>query len=87
MPLASVTCTGGSCGGVVPTIQLAPFEGAGGIGTYNSNSNTQGTFIYDNSGEGSNQLNPFFTNGQGGYFEPGLPLRPFGSFQGAGVSG
>jgi hypothetical protein len=46
-----------------------------------------GMFLYDNSGEPGNPLNPFFTNGSGGYFEPGLPLRPFGEFQGVAVSG
>jgi hypothetical protein len=69
------------------TIPLAPVEGQGGIATYNTDSNTMGMFLYDNSGEPGNPLNPFFTNGMGGYFEPGLPLRPFGNFQGAAVSG
>jgi hypothetical protein len=64
-----------------------PLEGAGGIGTYNTDSNTMGMFLYDNSGFPGNPLNQFFTNGTGGYFEPGLPLRPFGEFQGAAVSG
>ena len=85
------TCTvalpAGGSGGAIPTIPLAPVEGFGGIATYSTNSNTQGMFLYDNSGEVGNQLNTFFTNGMGGYFEPGLPLRPFGSFQGAAVSG
>ena len=85
------TCTvavppGGS-GGAIPTIQVGPVEGQGGIGTYNTDSNTMGMFLYDNSGEPGNPLNQFFTNGMGGYFEPGLPLRPFGLFQGAVVSG
>jgi hypothetical protein len=77
----------GGTGGVIATIPVAPLEGLGGIGTYNTDSNTIGMFLYDNSGEPGNPLNPFFTNGQGGYFEPGLPLRPFGLFQGAAVSG
>jgi hypothetical protein len=85
------TCTvplpAGGTGGAIPTIPLAPIEGQGGIGTYNTDSNTMGMFLYDNSGEPGNPLNSFFTNGQGGYFEPGLPLRPFGMFQGAAVSG
>ena len=46
-----------------------------------------GMFLYDNSGFLGNPLNSFFTNGQGGYFEPGLPVRPFGLFQGVVVSG
>ena len=85
------TCTvalpAGGTGGAIATIPLAPLEGHGGIATYNTDSNTMGMFLYDNSGEGGNPLNSFFTNGMGGYFEPGLPLRPFGSFQGAAVSG
>jgi hypothetical protein len=87
VPLTTVTCPGGSCGGAIATIPLAPSEGFGGIATYNTDSNTMGMFLYDNSGEPGNPLNSFFTNGQGGYFEPGLPLRPFGLFQGAAVSG
>ena len=85
----TVPITGFSGGtlGSVGTIQLAPPEGEGGVGTYNTNSNTMGMFLYDNSGEPGNPLNPFFTNGQGGYFEPGLPVRPFGLWQGDGVSG
>ena len=85
------TCTvalpAGGSGGTIPTISLAPLEGVGGIATYNTDSNTMGLFLYDNSGEPGNPLNSFFTNGQGGYFEPGLPVRPFGEFQGAAVSG
>ena len=85
------TCTvplpAGGTGGAIATITLAPIEGQGGIATYNTDSNTMGMFLYDNSGEPGNPLNPFFTNGRGGYFEPGLPLRPFGLFQGAAVSG
>jgi hypothetical protein len=77
----------GGTGGAIATIPLAPFEGQGGIGTYNTDSNTMGMFLYDNSGEPGNPLNQFFTNSQGGYFEPGLPVRPFGLFQGAAVSG
>jgi hypothetical protein len=87
VPLTTVTCPGGSCGGAIATIPLAPTEGFGGIATYNTDSNTMGTFLYDNSGEPGNPLNSFFTNGTAGYFEPGLPLRPFGLFQGAAVSG
>jgi hypothetical protein len=85
----TVPITGFSGGtlGSVNTIQLAPLEGEGGIATYNTDSNTMGMFLYDNSGEPGNPLNSFFTNGQGGYFEPGLPVRPFGLFQGEAVSG
>src|SRR6202034_3098030 len=85
----TVPMTGFSGGtlGSINTIQLAPPEGEGGIATYNTDSNTMGMFLYDNSGEPGNPLNAFFTNGQGGYFEPGLPVRPFGLFQGEAVSG
>jgi hypothetical protein len=85
----TVPITGFSGGtlGSINTIPLAPVEGFGGIGTYNTDSNTMGMFLYDNSGEPGNPLYSFFTNGQGGYFEPGLPVRPFGLFQGAVVSG
>jgi hypothetical protein len=85
--VALPVCSGGGCGGAIPTISLAPVEGVGGIGTYNTDNNTMGMFLYDNSGFPGNPLNQFFTNGTGGYFEPGLPLRPFGMFQGAAVSG
>lgn len=84
------TCTvalpSGGSGGAIPAIQVAPLEGIGGIATYNTESNTMGMNVYDNSGFSGNPLNQFFTNGQGGYFEPGLPLRPVGMFQGAAVS-
>jgi hypothetical protein len=86
VPLTTVTCSGGSCGGAIATIPVGPVEGVGGIGTFATDSNTMGMFLYDNSGFPGNPLNQFFTNGMGGYFEPGLPLRPFGSFQGAAVS-
>lgn len=78
--------SGGGSGGSI-TIQLAPPEGEGGVATFNTDQNTMGMFLYDNTGFVGNPLNMFFTNGQGGYFEPGLPLRPFGEFQGVAVSG
>jgi len=78
--------TGFNSSGAI-TIPVAPPEGAGGIATYNTDSNTMGMFLYDNSGLPGNPLNAFFTNGTGGTFEPGLPVRPFGEFQGAAVSG
>jgi hypothetical protein len=86
------TCTvalpAGGSGGAIPTIQLAPVEGVGGIGTYNTDNNTMGMFLYDNSGEPGNPLNSFFAcPTSSGYCEPGLPVRPFGMFQGAVVSG
>ncbi len=78
--------SGAGSGGSI-NIQLAPTEGVGGVATYNTDTNEMGTFLYDNTGEVGNPLNPFFTNGTGGYFEPGLPVRAFGESQGAAVSG
>ena len=69
------------------SIPLAPLEGIGGVGTMTTDSNTMGLFLYDNTGFPGNPLNPFYTNGMGGYFEPGNPLRPSGMFQGLVVSG
>ena len=77
----------GGSSGAVTAINLAPVEGVGGIGTFNTDNNTMGMFLYDNTGFVGNPLNSFFTNGQSGYFEPGLPVRPFGQFMGAAVSG
>jgi len=82
----TVTPAGGS-GAVIPTIALAPVEGVGGIGTFNTDSNTMGMFLYDNTGFPGNPLNSFFTNGIGGYFEPGLPVGTFGQGVGLAVSG
>ena len=84
VPLTGIT---GGTGASIPNIQLAPPEGVGGIATVNTDNNMMGMFIYDNSGEPGNPLNMFFTNGMGGYWEPGLPLRTFGEFQGAAVAG
>jgi hypothetical protein len=78
---------GGAGSGGSINIPLAPPEGVGGVATYNTDSNTTGMFLFDNTGFPGNPLNPFFTNGQVGYFKPGLPVRPFGEFQGAAVSG
>jgi hypothetical protein len=83
----SLSSISGLTGASIGTIPIAPVEGAEGIATINTDSNTMGMFLYDNSGFTGNPLNQFFTNGQGGYWEPGLPLRPFGEFQGAAVSG
>ena len=84
--LTPATGTGFNSTGSI-TIPVAPVEGSGGIGTFNTDNNTMGMFLYDNSGEPGNPLNSFFTNGMGGYFEPGLPVRPFGEFEGEAVSG
>ena len=77
---------GGGTGGSV-TLPVGPLEGLPGLGTYNTDSNLFGAFLYDNSGVSGNPLNPFFTNSQGGYFEPGLPVKPFGLNVAAAVSG
>jgi hypothetical protein len=66
---------------------VGPVEGIGGMGTFNTDNNLMGVQLYDNSGFVGNPLNSFFTNGQGGYFEPGLPVQPWGQFLAAGVSG
>jgi hypothetical protein len=76
---------GGTLGSV--TVVVAPVDGWGGVATYNTDSNMMGDMLYDNSGLPGNPLNSFFTNGVGGYFEPGLPVVPFGNFMGAQVSG
>ena len=46
-----------------------------------------GDLLYDNSGFPGNPLNMFFTNHFGGYFEPGMPVRPWGNYLGVAVSG
>ena len=83
------TCTvalpAGGSGGAIPAIQLAPFEGVGGVAYPPLSNNMMGTIIYDNSC--SSTLNRFFASQSGGCFEPGLPLRPFGQFIAAKVSG
>jgi hypothetical protein len=66
---------------------VGPPEGSTGIATFSTDSNLMGVQIYDNSGLPGNPLNSFFGNGFGGYYEPGLPLHPFGEFMGAAVSG
>jgi hypothetical protein len=86
VPLPSAMTSGGGSGGAI-SIPIAPSEGLGGVATVSSDSNMMGLFLYDNTGFVGNPLNAFFTNGQGGYFEPGLPVRPFGQFQGLAVSG
>ena len=85
----TVPMTGFSGGtvGSVNVIPLNPVEGTGGVGTYNTDNNTMGMFLYDSSGKPGGPLNQFFGNGMGGYWEPGLPVRPFGQWQALGVSG
>jgi hypothetical protein len=74
-------------GAVIPTFSISPLEGVGGLGTYNSDNNMAGAQLYGNEGLPGNPLNPFFTNSMGGYWEPGLPVVPFGNFVGVQVSG
>ena len=73
--------------GTITAPPTAPPDGVGGIATYGTNSNMMGDMLYDNSGLPGNPLNSFFTNNMGGYWEPGLPVVPFGGFMGAQVSG
>ena len=82
-----LTALGSGSGGAIGALTIAPDEGVGGIATINTDSNTMGMFLYDNSGFPGNPLNGFFTNGQGGYWEPGMGVKPFGIFQGVAVSG
>ena len=81
----SVALPAGGSGGAIPTIQLGPVEGVGGIGNYPTDNNTLGEFLYDNSCLST--LSKFFTDNTGRCDEPGLPVRPFGMFQGLRVSG
>jgi hypothetical protein len=46
-----------------------------------------GMFIYGNDAEPEFRSIRSSPTGRGGYFEPGLSLRPFGFFQGVAVSG
>jgi hypothetical protein len=88
--VSSETMTAGAPGGTGASITsstLGPVEGVGGIATFATDNNLMGVQLYDNSGFSGNPLNPFFTNGQGGYFEPGLPVQPWGEFMAAAVSG
>lgn len=64
-----------------------PPDGQFGYGSYASDSNMTGNLLYDNTGFVGNPLNMFFTNQFGGYYEPGLPMKPFGEFLGTQVSG
>lgn len=84
--LTPPTGTGFNSSGAI-TLTYAPLEGLHGIATFNTDSNMTGLFLYGNEGFPGNPLNVFYTNGQGGYFEPGDAVRPFGEFQGESVSG
>ncbi len=78
--------TAGS-GGAVATPTLGPLEGIGGIGTYDTDNNMMGMFLYDNSGATGNPLAGKFAIPQGGQELPGLPVRPWGMRRGSQVSG
>jgi hypothetical protein len=82
-----ISALGAGTGGAIQVIPTAPVEGIGGIANFNTDNNLMGVLMYGNEGEVGNPLNSFFTNGQGGYFEPGVPVQPWGDFLGAAVSG
>lgn len=81
-----LTALGAGTAGSV-TIPTWPNEGSYGIAAFNNSVNMMGDMLYDNSGFPGNPLNTFFTNGLSGYFEPGMPVRPFGEFMGVEISG
>jgi hypothetical protein len=83
----SLVSLGAGTGGAITDIAVGPLDGWGGLGTYNSDSNSMGNLLYDNSGFVGNPLNMFFTDHMGGYYEPGLPVQPWGNYLGAAVSG
>lgn len=83
----SLAALGGGTGGAINPLIEAPMDGVGGIDSYATDGNIYGDKLYDNTGFPGNPLNSFFTNYQGGYFEPGLPAQPFGEFLGMQVSG
>jgi hypothetical protein len=87
--VASHTFSAGSPTGSGASVAalLAPSDGVGGIATLGTDMNMTGDLLYDNSGFPGNPLNPFFANGFGGYFEPGLPVMPWGNYLGAAVGG
>jgi len=91
--LTSATYTAGSPGGsgaAVSTLTYGPNQGAGGIASMISDTNSTGVFLYDNSGEPGNPLFSVFANpanSNTSYFEPGLPVQSWGQSIGARVSG
>jgi hypothetical protein len=85
----TVGAPGGS-GGAVSTMAYGPNQGAGGIASMISDTNSTGVFLYDNSGEPGNPLFSVFANpanSNTSYFEPGLPVQSWGQSIGARVSG
>jgi hypothetical protein len=87
------TCTfipnaGGTPGSIV--IAVGGPDGFAKIGSYNTDSNEMGDQLYGNEGEpppAMNPLYPFFKDGNGGVFEPGLPIMNFGEFVAPEVTG
>ena len=87
----TISGLGSGTGGAVTTIAVGPnntntFPG-GAIGTWFTDYDTVGGFLYDNSGQPGNPLNSIFTNGNGGVYDPGLPVTPFGEVYGVQISG
>jgi hypothetical protein len=84
---AAFASMGAGTGGAIATPPNKPTDGTYGITDSGYSAILMGDELYDNSGFVGNPLHSFFDNGMGGYFEPGLPVRPFGLFLGAAVSG
>ena len=55
--LPSTGPVSGGTGGAIGTLTIGPFEGAGGIATYVTDSNMTGAQLYDNTGLPGNPLN------------------------------
>jgi hypothetical protein len=77
----------GGTGGSISAITQGPLEGRGGIGTYDTDNNMMGVFMYDNTGSTGNPLAGKFSIPQGGQEAPGLAVRPWGMRRGSQVSG
>ena len=82
---------GSGSGGAITALTQGPNEGQGGVVTTGSNNNTTGVQLYDNSCEPGNPLATLNVGcvapATNTYFEPGLPVVPWGQFYGAAVSG
>ena len=83
----ALAAMGAGTGGAIAPLPIQPTDGVYGIATYNTGAVLYGDELYDNSGLVGNPLHSFFDNGMGGYFEPGMPVTPFGLFLGARVGG
>ena len=46
----------GGSGGAISSVPIGPLEGLGGIGTYDTDNNMMGMFLYDNTGAAGNPL-------------------------------